>query len=827
MRHSSSSRTPGLDKPQKSGSASSTRPLQAKQLPAPTIADQRQETVIQKQQIKMMHHHTQLHNNTGLPDDLKEGMEQLSGFNLNHVRVHHNSSEPSKIGAAAFAQGHQIYMGQGQDQHLPHELAHVVQQMQGRVATTTQYQGLNINDDDALEQEATDWGHQALAYAAQNQSTQADESSPLPSTSFLSSSSLMNQDHQPIQAVWLFYDTSMDSTRRIFWHEDRSPQARGQIPAPPTIWQNYQMVDESNVGDYYRADYTIRPSRSSIPAYTLSEYNAIYCSTNRRNTGDVYNPFGRFDSESSVTSFIPNSRMGDTRKKELAEYLASKEKSFQKNNSEATQELWEKIKEDYKAQGKIISDRNQWGYPPYIVTVGRRILPFIGCTDFGAHYSDHRPVEGQASPNFKPKSDPNDLKWAQGVTSAGDMKEAVSKNISTDVIESFEGKKRIKSQNEVMGMSACVAAENAGFDPNEGNGWEWLHMIAHSMGGIDLQGPQVSENLVAGTSECNTQMIVVEEFLKDIVKRIKGHAHLHVMATMFDAERHIGQTIRYDFSMYDEHSTPLSVYHWVFDCLSRSKPLVSENRQLRYAGRTTFGALDAKNLSSYQFGENPFQANSDAMIIESPANKLTPRELAHFALNIPKERRAAIAEAFGLESSQTSQQHIYDLLAVQDQETVLDVVRSASIKVPDDKQIYQNVDRNLAEMGLYRTPSDTTGFICLIDSIYQALLKDEIKINRQDLINEVRRLTGTNQGDMLEIINPQGNLVLEAVQNVIFSNLRLHVDLDVDIFLVMPNGFVVQFLNANERLVANSTKTVSLRLLFINNNHYEPLFDNA
>lgn len=58
MRHSSSSRTPSLNKPQKSGSASSTRPLQAKQSPAPTIADQRQETVVQKQQIKMMHHHT-------------------------------------------------------------------------------------------------------------------------------------------------------------------------------------------------------------------------------------------------------------------------------------------------------------------------------------------------------------------------------------------------------------------------------------------------------------------------------------------------------------------------------------------------------------------------------------------------------------------------------------------------------------------------------------------------------------------------------------------------------------------------------------------------
>ncbi|MEL6127089.1 MAG: DUF4157 domain-containing protein, partial [Pseudomonadota bacterium] len=37
----------------------------------------------------------------------------------------------------AYAQGSNIHLGPGQDQHLPHEAWHVVQQRQGRVPTTT------------------------------------------------------------------------------------------------------------------------------------------------------------------------------------------------------------------------------------------------------------------------------------------------------------------------------------------------------------------------------------------------------------------------------------------------------------------------------------------------------------------------------------------------------------------------------------------------------------------------------------------------------------------------------------------------------------------
>ncbi|WP_197714670.1 eCIS core domain-containing protein [Nitrosomonas supralitoralis] len=94
-------------------------------------------------------------NNTGLPDNLKTGIENLSGYSMNDVKVHRNSDKPAQLQAQAYAQGTDIHLGPGQEKHLPHEAWHVVQQKQGRVKPTMQLKGmLNINDDNALEHEA-------------------------------------------------------------------------------------------------------------------------------------------------------------------------------------------------------------------------------------------------------------------------------------------------------------------------------------------------------------------------------------------------------------------------------------------------------------------------------------------------------------------------------------------------------------------------------------------------------------------------------------------------------------------------------------------------
>jgi hypothetical protein len=93
-------------------------------------------------------------NRTGMPNNLKAGVENLSGIDMSDVRVHYNSDKPAEVGALAYAQGTDIHVAPGQEKNLPHEAWHVVQQKQGLVQSTTQMNGLGINDDPSLEHEA-------------------------------------------------------------------------------------------------------------------------------------------------------------------------------------------------------------------------------------------------------------------------------------------------------------------------------------------------------------------------------------------------------------------------------------------------------------------------------------------------------------------------------------------------------------------------------------------------------------------------------------------------------------------------------------------------
>jgi hypothetical protein len=100
-------------------------------------------------------------NDTGLSDQLKTGVESLSGVSMDDVKVHYNSDKPAVVQALAYTQGSEIHVAPGQEQHVPHEAWHVAQQKQGRVAATTQMKGVALNDDPGLEHEADVMGARA------------------------------------------------------------------------------------------------------------------------------------------------------------------------------------------------------------------------------------------------------------------------------------------------------------------------------------------------------------------------------------------------------------------------------------------------------------------------------------------------------------------------------------------------------------------------------------------------------------------------------------------------------------------------------------------
>lgn len=94
-------------------------------------------------------------NNIALPDNLKTGIEKLSSYSTDDVKVHYNSAQPAQLNAKGYAQGTDIHVAPRQERNLPHEGWHVVQQKQGRLKPTMQIkEGIPVNDNAGLEKEA-------------------------------------------------------------------------------------------------------------------------------------------------------------------------------------------------------------------------------------------------------------------------------------------------------------------------------------------------------------------------------------------------------------------------------------------------------------------------------------------------------------------------------------------------------------------------------------------------------------------------------------------------------------------------------------------------
>ncbi|MGL5888900.1 MAG: DUF4157 domain-containing protein [Bacteroidia bacterium] len=88
-------------------------------------------------------------------------MGEAMGADFSNVNIH-EGNKASDVGALAYTQGNDIHFAQGKFDTastsgkalLGHELAHVVQQREGRVQPTTSINGLPVNDSHKLESEA-------------------------------------------------------------------------------------------------------------------------------------------------------------------------------------------------------------------------------------------------------------------------------------------------------------------------------------------------------------------------------------------------------------------------------------------------------------------------------------------------------------------------------------------------------------------------------------------------------------------------------------------------------------------------------------------------
>jgi hypothetical protein len=118
-----------------------------------------------------------------LPDALRGKMEAALSAEFSAIRVH-VGPQPARIGAIAFTIGTDLYFAPGRyqpdtiqgQQLLGHELAHVIQQRQGRVRSPTG-SGIAVVQDRALEAEADRLGACAAVFHAP---IQAKAANPMP-----------------------------------------------------------------------------------------------------------------------------------------------------------------------------------------------------------------------------------------------------------------------------------------------------------------------------------------------------------------------------------------------------------------------------------------------------------------------------------------------------------------------------------------------------------------------------------------------------------------------------------------------------------------------
>lgn len=124
---------------------------------------------------------------------------------------------------------------------------------------------------------------------------------------------------------------------------------------------------------------------------------------------------------------------------------------------------------------------------------------------------------------------------------AGPSKE-ISDLITAENILVWEPiKTRSMSQKSVM--NNVSAAEEAALLGMTSGKWQWLHLIAHSMG--TLGNPQISRNLVAGTAACNGAMALLEKCIKEYVKATGQSLRVRVVAQLI-RPTHVASAITYE-----------------------------------------------------------------------------------------------------------------------------------------------------------------------------------------------------------------------------------------------------------------------------------------
>jgi hypothetical protein len=460
-------------------------------------------------------------------------METAFRTDFSGVRVH-IAPEIASMGALAVTHGSDLFFAPGQympgsphgQRLIAHELAHVVQQRAGRVRNPLGH-GTALVHDPLFEAEA------------ERMAALAGTAAPPP----ISTPSTVQRRPAPtatgvVQCGWLYHNQ----------HKYAIKVARGKDTPPPPGYLIF--TKEKKIQEILKEIPNGWTSRPTITySKELEEQIKAHGKKKGGGGGALKRHRGFRKLSHAPTSYSPK------RKDRWSKHMKKKDSGFDEPTS----------------------IRQSPGHTHYAMSPGGSEYPQTAELGGQLIFDDVAEINtfGSFLLGFGTPSLPKLVKKTLAV--CGVKKSANGVEITPKIVASWGGKREEEETSQIQAMSgwsAREAAAAAGYplpgsdkDPLKGYNWnwQWLHLIAYTMGGQDGLNPNVAGNLVAGTSLANGSMELVEALVKEAVSYTKTTLLIDVSANIVNTSYHVCDELEYVVKRKDD---PSKLIRYNFKCLS-------------------------------------------------------------------------------------------------------------------------------------------------------------------------------------------------------------------------------------------------------------------
>ncbi|KYF51681.1 hypothetical protein BE04_20845 [Sorangium cellulosum] len=465
-----------------------------------------------------------------MPAAVQRRMESAFSADFSDVRIHPGSARATALGAQAYTQGSDVHVAPGHwtpqtargQELLGHELAHVVQQREGRVRATAQMKGVALNDEPALEAEADAMAARA---SRRGQPSRDDGEQAL-------GAAARSPAHRVRASDGMLVQRTKSKERRSDADDDAesSTGRSGARPAPEGVDLRRTVYD--SIIEHLKR---VRPTLEDDDDIDLADQWEDDANKLREESRELETAY---EEANNRKSRVPLAKQlnGITRK--LNQLLSNIKRTFSTTEG-GFSALGRASELDVKIQ-----DRSEPAPEGYTENTDFTRGTTLGGTLLSERFKvfkktgEERASDAAAGKSVTVRGKPMDSEQPPPEGELKSLEEGLARVKSpqeTQYSGSPRRKERDETQAKAMGnTNATGYAWLAGISGWKSSRWEWLHVRAASLGGVTD-----STNLVVGTRDANTHMIPFE-------------SHVATLARLA-ADKGIYEPLKVTFSVEGQH----------------------------------------------------------------------------------------------------------------------------------------------------------------------------------------------------------------------------------------------------------------------------------